>query len=37
MAVHTPPILVVIACKVVMSASQDPNADTVVCETDSEI
>src|SRR6266542_230078 len=26
MAVHIPPILVVIACKVVMSASQDPNA-----------
>ena len=26
MAVHIPPILVVIACKVVMAASQDPNA-----------
>ena len=26
MAVHIPPILVVIACKVVMSASQDSNA-----------
>jgi hypothetical protein len=26
MTVHIPPILVVIACKVVMAASQDPNA-----------
>jgi hypothetical protein len=26
MAVHIPPILVVIACKAVMAASQDPNA-----------